>query len=226
MTVACVLRSGGRFDVKDMLLLRSAVYEHAPEARFRCLTDFPWWRVIKDEHVPLEHDWPGWWSKIELFRPGLFDPDERIIYLDLDTVVCGSLDPLLEYDGPPACLIDLNRPDLRERIGSGVMTWRAGELTEIYASFSLIDPEATMRTYWARMDHYLVRWFRNLARIQEFVPESYVVSYKKHCRNRKNGEAVVPAGASLICFHGVPHPRDLASDDPVRVLWDGETRIA
>src|SRR5688500_17803184 len=38
-----------------------------------------------------------WWAKIRLFRPGLFTG--RVLYLDLDSVITGLLDELVDIKG-------------------------------------------------------------------------------------------------------------------------------
>lgn len=45
------------------------------------------------ETIPLIHDWKGWWSKIELFRPDLFQGP--VLYMDLDIVVLSSFENLV-----------------------------------------------------------------------------------------------------------------------------------
>jgi hypothetical protein len=47
----------------------------------------------------------GWWQKVGLFSPDLFGPSERILYLDLDLVVIGSLDELASSQ-EPFCMIE------------------------------------------------------------------------------------------------------------------------
>jgi len=86
LTVACVLRSGGKFDSEYVRKLRDGVlrFANVPH-RFVCLSDVD----VPCERIPLEHNWPGWWSKIELFRPGVIKAP--MLYLDLDTIVIGSL---------------------------------------------------------------------------------------------------------------------------------------
>jgi len=89
--------------------------------RFVCLTDKP------DEcagGVALWHDWPGWWAKMELFRPGLFVKGEIVLFLDLDTVLTKPF-----AIPPPPPLGDLAMVTFGinwwGKYGSGVMCWRA-----------------------------------------------------------------------------------------------------
>jgi hypothetical protein len=52
---------------------------------------------------PLPHPGlTGWFNKIALFKPGVFEAGDRIVYLDLDTLICGSLDEIASYDGEHA----------------------------------------------------------------------------------------------------------------------------
>lgn len=59
--------------------------------RFVCLSNVD----VPCERIPLERDWPGYWSKMELFKPGQFD--DRTLYLDLDVVVVDDLKPIVEF---------------------------------------------------------------------------------------------------------------------------------
>jgi hypothetical protein len=63
--------------------------------------------------VPLQHDWPGWWAKMEIFRP---DIKGDWLYMDMDTIVTGDIKPLLNV-GKLALLGDYYR-DILE---TGVM---------------------------------------------------------------------------------------------------------
>lgn len=192
LTVACVLRSGGDFRAEHAARLRSAVAEHLPGARWRCLSDVP--EVATD---PLVHGWPGWWSKIELFRPGLLVGPT--LYLDLDTVIVGSLSEIGAAISPGRLLMlrDFFYP---ERAGSGMMGW-AGDWSAIHAAFAA-DPEAHMRRCRSRAawgDQGFIAGLIEPAFWQDAIP-GQIVSYKAHCRRG------VPAGARVVCFHGHPRP--------------------
>ena len=91
MIVACVLRSGGIYSPEWVRKLRDGVArQFTVPHRFVCLSDVDVSAIC--ERIPLVEDWPGWWSKIELFRSGLFD--DTVLYFDLDTVPVGSLDAM------------------------------------------------------------------------------------------------------------------------------------
>src|SRR6185437_8074786 len=58
LTVACVLKSGGVYTPEYVERLRSGVGQHLDHYKFVCLSD-----VDVPDRIPLENDWPGWWSK-------------------------------------------------------------------------------------------------------------------------------------------------------------------
>ncbi|RUX36943.1 hypothetical protein EOA33_35205, partial [Mesorhizobium sp. M4A.F.Ca.ET.050.02.1.1] len=93
-TVACVLRSGGEYAPRHVARLLDQVTEHLPGAKFRCFSDI---NVPGVEVIPLRYGWPGWWAKMELFRPEL--PDDWLFF-DLDTSIIGSLADMAAVDGP------------------------------------------------------------------------------------------------------------------------------
>lgn len=50
----------------------------------------------EDADIPLAYGWPGWWAKMEIYRPDLPRP---FIYLDLDSVITGDISNLLLLKG-------------------------------------------------------------------------------------------------------------------------------
>lgn len=205
MTVLSVLRSGGVYTPEWVYRLRAGVARHLPlPHRFVCLSDVPLNGV---ERVPLHADWPGWWSKIALFRPGLVDG--RALYLDLDTVVTGDLAPLAAYDGERAVLRDFYQPRM---IGTGVMLWQGDAMRRVWDVFTADPPGWIMRNL-ARMDAFIRRRVGSHDYVQDLWP-GLAVSYKRHCRDG------VPDGAALICMHGRPKMHELPADDPVRRAWE------
>lgn len=184
--ILTVLRSGGEYRREHADRLRAQCAVHAPGVEFVCLT----------EGAGLVSDWPGWWAKIEAFRHA-----GPVLYMDLDTTVCGPLAPLLEAAEQHdfIALRDFN-PGQRE-MGSGLMAWR-GDMSHLVREFErdpaehmarctvprwwgdqgFIEPLTPSRTYW-----------------QDLLPGA-VVSWKKHCQNG------VPSGTRVVCFHGKPRP--------------------
>lgn len=94
LTVACVFRTfthvafGSAYDDTWVRKLRDGVARHLTVPhRFVCLSNQ---MIVGVETIPLRNNWHGWWSKIEMFRPGQFDGP--VLSLDLDVMVTGNID--------------------------------------------------------------------------------------------------------------------------------------
>ena len=151
--------------------------------RFVCLSDV----AVPCERILLEDDLPGWWSKIELFRPGLFDGP--VLYLDLDVLVLGDLSPLF------AKRFTITRDWWGGGYQSSVMSW--GEPTGFYEAFR---PE---HMEMAGGDQAFLEKVAPTARIY---PDGLVVSYKAHCANGP------PLDSRVVCFHGRPKQWDVMDE--------------
>jgi hypothetical protein len=148
-----------------------------------------------------EEKFPGWWNKILLFPP-----TERIVFLDLDTVIVDNADFLFQYDGPFCILRDFYRKD---GYGSAVMSIASGFGSEISRTF-LADSKDAMRQV-----HGDQNWIERNVKDADIWQEQFpgkVVSYKAHC----NGK--FPNGAAIVCFHGLPRPHEV-SDNWMTEHW-------
>jgi hypothetical protein len=204
LTVACTLKSGGIYTAAWVEKLRASVAEHLPlPHRFLCMSD-----VDCPDRIPLAHDWPGWWSKVEAFR--IRGP---VLFFDLDTAIVGDLTPFAEQAerGEFTVLRDFYRPD---GFGSGVMAWNVTQLN-LYRNFA-DNPEFWMRKIGGRGDQGFIEevaYLPSVTRWQDVLGDQ-VVSYKVHCR------AGIPADARVVCLHGKPKFEDMPAGDPVRVAWE------
>lgn len=205
LTVACVLRSGGIYDATWVARLRAGVARHLPiEHRFVCLSDVD----VPCERIPLKHDWPGWWSKIELFTlPG------PVLFADLDTAAVGDLTDIARH-AMSARFTMLQDFYAKDHFGSGLMAWGGQPPRQLYEKFTAA-PEAMMQTRRARMGDqaYIEESLSGIDRWQDFV-SGQIVSYKVHCRNG------IPAGARVVCLHGRPKFTDMPANDAVRQAWE------
>lgn len=183
-TICSVWRTGGYYDARWVTKLANSCGLH----RFVFLSD-----VHPDRGTALD-PWPGWWYKMELFRPGVWEPDELVLYMDLDTLVVGDLSDLLAYDGDFAMIDDFYTPSRRQ---SGVMLLRAGSapVAHVWKVWSA-DPAAIMQSY--RGDGEFIRaTVPDAERIEERYP-GQVVSFKVDAVHG------VPDNARLVCGHGRP----------------------
>ena len=95
-TVLTVLRSGGEFNATHVQAMQRQVKQWAPAGTmFKCLSDID---IPGVECIPLRHSWPGWWAKLELFRPDLGLGD--FLFTDLDNVIVGPIDDFFGRRAP------------------------------------------------------------------------------------------------------------------------------
>mgnify|MGYP001053218899 CR=1 FL=1 len=201
LAIACVLKTGvwrgGRYKPEQVLWLKRQVEAHLPLAhRFVCLSDVD---IPGVEVIPLEHGWPGWWSKIELFKHDL----GRVLYLDLDTVIVGSLAAMVSHPHKFTALQALSR-EQRRCLNSGVLAWQGPRL-DLFEEFARRPAfhmkRCTVKGNWGDqgfIHHHVGAW----EAWQEILPGA-VLSYKLHLEKR----LAPPPGASGVCFHGKPKPR-------------------
>jgi hypothetical protein len=203
ISVFCVLRSGGEYKADHVLRLRTQVVKHLPDADFRCLSDI---KVEGVRTLPLIYDWPGWWSKMELFRP---DVSGDILFMDLDTSIVGSLVDIASVNGL-AMMRDIYRP---EGLQSSIMYLPEAARERIWAEW-IGRPRHWMDIYHKGGDQaFLERfWLDGAGRWQDLLP-GQVVSWKSHVRQAlhddESGNGSIPADARVVIFHGKPRPWDI-----------------
>ena len=197
LTIAGVLRTGGIYDHGHVRrLYRACQRKMVTNFRFVCLTNDTF-QETDYKCKPLVHKWPGWWSKIELFRP---DPDlwngGRILYIDLDSLVVGNLDVLISTHRFKMCR-DFMGPS---KFNSSVMCWDARDGWPIYEAFLKETPRAAMTRLFGDQDFIGEKC---PVEIHEFERE-HVLSYKVDCKARTEP----PPGARVVTFHGKPKPEN------------------
>ena len=178
LTVACVNHGNylGRGD-EYVRRMQSMVSRHLSQPH-----EFV---VLRDEGALS-----GWWSKIELFRPGRFVG--RVLYLDLDSVVVGSLDALVEQPG----IIDLRDWGwVTDTLCSSVMVWDADEHRDIFDQFDWTIPHV----YRGDQD-----WITHVGGWDKFAPP-LCRSYRYHCVVRP------PPGCVHVSMHGRPKPHEITT---------------
>jgi hypothetical protein len=193
LTVACVLRSGGCYTVEYVERLRDAVERHLSlPYEFVCLTDLG--SRVPCARVDLEYDWPGWWSKLELFE-AFTGPT---LYFDLDTTIQGSIDDLAAYPHRFTMLRDFMRPDA---LASGVMAW-SGDWSALTRAF---DPREAGR-YQGKPYHGDGGFIDD--KIGARGVDTFQALFPGAVTSRKCDDRGAIRRASVVCWHGKPRPHE------------------
>lgn len=209
--IQCVLvyRTGGAYTLEYVKRLVDGLQDNWPGGNISVLTDS---EAVTDvaPAIPLKYHWPGWWSKMELFRPDVF-PDDPIFYLDLDTVIVRRLYDIhagLEHQTQSMMLRDFYKP---ERMASGVMFLTPPTRRAVWAAWD--SPADLMKRHQRGGDQEFLRASGALDGCEFFQDRwpGQFVSYKVHVREavkrgRDVGDGTIPPAASIICFHGQPRP--------------------
>lgn len=196
----CVLRSGGEYRPEHVRALAQRI------PKLVCLSDVP---IPGVQTVTMLHDWPGWWCKMELFRPDIYGD---LFYLDLDTVVVGDIERLASA-GQTTMLSDFYFP---ERPASGLMYLSAADREIVWQEW-IKDPAGHMARCGSLGDQKLIGdCLPHAARWQDDYPGE-VISYKVHVCTRQQasrgqGNGQLPGGAKIVCFHGQPRPWGIKAD--------------
>lgn len=194
MFVACVLRSGGVYDAEDVAHLFDGIERHLPGARVVCLSDVD----VPCERIPLMNDWPGWWAKLEVFRPDIIGD---VLYFDLDTIITGDLSAMAAI-GRLTIMRDVYRP---QGLQSSVMFIPQAAKRLVWSTFNAA-PADHMRRHHSGGDQAFLEtlWLGEAALWQDELP-GQVVSYKAGAVAMRG----VPANCRAVIFHGRPKPRDI-----------------
>jgi len=131
INVVCVLRQGGKvgYDPTWVTKLHNAITKNLTVPhQFLCLSDCD----VDCERIPLDSTGPGFWAKLQLFKPGVIQGP--VLYLDLDTVICQNIDDIVTQ-----CLDKdfVMWHEVDKDIHSSAMMWWQGDqshLWEIYQS--------------------------------------------------------------------------------------------
>lgn len=191
MIITTVLRSGGEYKPEHVHKIWRMCQKHLPDYHFMCLSDT---EAVECPMIPLTHNWPGWWSKMELFSlPG------PILYFDLDTIITGDCSEWLEAIEHEqfAILRDVYRgKNNPHAMQSSVMYW-SGDMRYLYEQFKARPDFSNPGGDQAYLEENLLE---NPCYLQDMTDSiiSYKADYKTNPKKFWD--------ASVIFFHGKPRP--------------------
>jgi hypothetical protein len=199
LPVLTVLKQGGEYDERHVEWLQRQV-----GFPIMCLTDSPR-PMHKVVSIPLIYGWPGWWSKMEMFRDDLCLGN--FLYVDLDTVIIRGIPDEFRTLSETRVLSDLYG---QPWIQSCLMFIHHSSRPPIWKAFS-DDPMAAMLTAGEGGDQvFLNRFLHAAPRLDDDCPGG-IISFKADIlRNRfHKPERGSLETARFVCFHGQPRPWDV-----------------
>lgn len=196
LTVACV-RTGTKYAADYVHRLKAMTARHLRSHRFVCLTDRPGELPELETVNVAALGLPGWWAKMALFSPR-FRGGGRVLYFDLDTVICGPLGPLADWDGTFGICANFavraGHPTWPCRYGSAVMSFAPGWGEEVWDAFARAG--TGMIAECPKGDQQAIEALvPDATLLQDVMPPGFFTSY------RELGEEPLEA-ASVICFGG------------------------
>ncbi|QDJ96519.1 hypothetical protein Xoosp13_333 [Xanthomonas phage Xoo-sp13] len=216
INIALVLRTGGdTYDYRYVnAMARNIRNKTKLKIKISVLTDNPTGidPELVDVIIPLIHKYKGWWSKIELFRPGIFTGD-RVVFFDLDTVIVSNIDDILKHDTMFAGISDLYHQNVLQ---TGVMSWNPNYNHHIYQNFIPL-----YRSALVSMPEGDAKWIRDNLYNYEYLQTKFpgkIVSFKAHCLDHNTDRINIPSSASIVCFHGKPRPHTIM-DQVITQHW-------
>jgi hypothetical protein len=230
-TVLC-MKWGTLYPADYVNVLFSAARANMTGAfRFVCLTDDATGLSPGIEALPIpdiglrpEHWRGGCWPKLSVFVPDLHGIRGRVLFVDLDTVICGPLDRFFQHPFPFVA-IDTGpnwRPGRRPGgqnalTGTGVFAFDLGSQTQILDRFQENPQKAFAENGIEQV------WVQKHATSVDYWPEGWIISFKRWLRRPIGLDLFLqpkrpPESAGLVAFHG--NPRPIALIQPGRKRWD------
>lgn len=167
--VVC-MKWGTRYPAPFVNRLYKAVRRNVTgDLRFVCFTDDVEGLLPEVEAQPLPPitipeplKWTPW-RKLSLWQPGLGGLEGDVLFLDVDLVVTGSMDPFWDYHPGEMCVAE-NWTQKGQGIGNtSVYRWRMGTHTEIYEAYqrdncSVHDEHRVEQHYVSAMVDKMIYW--------------------------------------------------------------------
>jgi hypothetical protein len=144
---------------------------------------------------PVKENWKGWHIKAEIFRSEVWKGYDRVLYIDLDTVITGSIDEMLSSTEEFSLLHDFYQPRNQE---TGMIYFNPERTQSLYEKFNKRQPakqikDADIINQWMKVNKIKPTIMQN-----DFKIGSYKVSL---IRDQKKADDY-----DIICFHGIPRP--------------------
>lgn len=166
VVVKTVLKSSGKYKAEHVYRIQRQLRQHISiPYKFVCYTDIQF--QLEGEIRPLNQLWPGYWSKLEMFR----DVEESF-YIDLDMSVTADITDMVERKSRFCALRNMT-PRI-PGIGSALMKWE-GDHRYLYENFRLnprehMEKNAFMGTAYLGDQGFIYRQVPDIELFQTLFP--------------------------------------------------------
>ncbi|CAM9098666.1 unnamed protein product [Scytosiphon promiscuus] len=149
----------------------------------------------------------------------------RVLYIDLDTVIVGSLEDVAGYTGPFAALSAEGMANERRQTGlnSSVMSWDAGvkgDAGAVRVVYGLLREAYSVVTACVhKLDHWLEMTVPGAAILQEVFP-GQIVEYASFEAGAGKDRRTLPPEARVLCFPLEPKPHQV-EQAWIKQIWMG-----
>lgn len=150
-------------------------------------------------YMDMKNDFFDFWTKMTIFRPKPFGIEGRILLLDVDTVITGNLDELLDLNADFYTYPNWWSND----IAFAVTLMDAGVRPQLWDLF-ISDKERIMKEY-----HSDEAFISDICPDERFFPKPWMRSYKAHCGTTGDRVGGAPPVCKFVCFHGKPDPHQV-----------------
>jgi hypothetical protein len=203
---------GGKYTADHVnTLARMIDRHHAKPHRLICVTNEPTgvdWRITKVYDDADFADWPSphgrgapsCYRRLRLFQRDAWETfGERIVAIDLDTVITGDITPLFERD---EAFVGWQDPLSPRQLCGSLWMLRAGAHSEVWDNFGR---QGVTAAYSAGLRGSDQAWLSHcLPDAPRWTDRDGVYSFRAHCAYR------LPRDARIVFFHGQRKPWDVS----------------
>lgn len=213
--IICI-KWGTAYGASDVNLLYGMVSRNITgDFKLYCFTDDAAGIRPEVESLPLPElgceippDVPGKWPKIALWGRELFGLEGVALFVDLDSIIVGNIDAYFEY-GDPSDVITARNWLKRFKKSAQTSVFRFPIGGHCYMLENLRkDPAAISRKYQYEQNYVT----HNVRGGIKFWPEPWTRHFRVHCMGawplRYLRPPVLPPGAKIVTFPGLPGPGD------------------
>ncbi|MFT4176365.1 MAG: hypothetical protein QM627_06880 [Luteolibacter sp.] len=153
-------------------------------------------------------DVPGKWPKVALWSRELYGLEGIALFIDLDSVIVGTLDDYFTFGDPNDVITArnwLNR--LKKSAQTSVFRFPIGKHSYMLENLQA-DPAGISRKYQYEQNYVTA----NIRGGVKFWPEAWTRHFRVHCMGawplRYLRPPVLPKGTKIVTFPGLPGPAD------------------